>query len=172
MAATATKSVLNERYERHKKKASLLQRAISAAGREIGAIPAVLDPERKDNGRRNLRVWIEEYCAKAVHLGWSRTDAKEMVIQSVRGSAMFAERSSVHPAEMRNLVTSPGGTTADAIYQLDKGGFRTVLSKAVMAAHERSVALGELDEARSKAPPARARRSGRTVKRKAAAKRR
>ena len=72
MAATATQSVLNERYERHKKKASLLQRAISAAGREIGAIPAVLDSERKDNGRRNLRVWIEEYCARAVHLGWSQ----------------------------------------------------------------------------------------------------
>ena len=67
---------------------------------------------------------------------------------------MFAERSPVHPAEMRNMVTSPGGTTADAIYQLDKGAFRTVLSKAVMAAHERSVALGELDEARSQAAKA------------------
>ena len=67
---------------------------------------------------------------------------------------MFAERSPVHLAEMRDMVTSPGGTTADAIYQLDKGAFRTVLSKAVMAAHERSVALGELDEARSQAAKA------------------
>ena len=124
------------------------------------------------SGPAYVFMLMEALIDAAVHLGWSRTDAKEMVIQTVRGSAMFAERSSVHPAEMRNLVTSPGGTTADAIYQLDKGGFRTVLSKAVMAAHERSVALGELDEARSKAPPARARRSGRTVKRKAAAKRR
>ena len=62
---------------------------------------------------------------------------------------MFAERSALHPAEMRNMVTSPGGTTADAVYQLEKGGFRTVLSKAVLAAYQRSVALGALDDAQS-----------------------
>ena len=55
--ATVAQSVLNERYEQ---KVSLLQRAISAAGREIGDIPAVLDPARKKNGRRNLRLWIED----------------------------------------------------------------------------------------------------------------
>ncbi len=103
------------------------------------------------SGPAYVFMLMEALIDAAVHLGWSRSDAKEMVIQTVRGSAMFAERSPVHPAEMRNMVTSPGGTTADAIYQLDKGAFRTVLSKAVMAAHERSVALGELDEARSQA---------------------
>ena len=78
-----------------------------------------------------------------------------MVIQTVRGSAIFAERSALHPAEMRNMVTSPGGTTADAIYQLEKGAFRTVLSKAVMAAYRRSVALGGLDETNSPPVPKR-----------------
>ncbi|MEO2194616.1 MAG: pyrroline-5-carboxylate reductase, partial [bacterium] len=82
------------------------------------------------SGPAYVFMLMEALIDAAVHLGWSRNDAKDMVIQTVRGSAMFAERSPVHPAEMRNMVTSPGGTTADAIYQLDKGGFRTVLSKA------------------------------------------
>lgn len=101
------------------------------------------------SGPAYVFMLMEALIDAAVHLGWSRNDAKDMVVQTVRGAAMFAERSPVHPAEMRNMVTSPGGTTADAIYQLDKGGFRTVLSKAVMAAHQRSVALGDLDEAKA-----------------------
>jgi pyrroline-5-carboxylate reductase len=46
------------------------------------------------------------------------------------------------PAELRNMVTSPGGTTAEAIYQMEKDGLRTVLSKAVWAAYQRATALG------------------------------
>ncbi len=60
---------------------------------------------------------------------------------------------------MRNLVTSPGGTSADAIYQLEKGGFRTVLSKAVLAAYQRSVALGAPNDAAAPAAPARKRKT-------------
>ncbi|HCQ99818.1 MAG TPA: hypothetical protein DIU48_10385, partial [Acidobacteria bacterium] len=101
------------------------------------------------SGPAYVFMLMEALVDAAVHLGWSRTDAREMVVQTVRGSAMFAERSALHPAEMRNMVTSPGGTTADAIYQLEKGGFRTVLSKAVLAAYQRSVALGSLDNAQS-----------------------
>lgn len=88
---------------------------------------------------------MEALIDAAVHLGFSRADARELVVQTVRGSAIFAQKSSVHPAEMRNLVTSPGGTSAEALYQLEKGGFRTVLSKAVLAAYQRSVALGDLN---------------------------
>ena len=85
---------------------------------------------------------MEALIDAGVHLGFSRSDARELVVQTIRGSAMFAERSTVHPAEMRNMVTSPGGTSAEALYQLEKGGFRTVISDAVLAAHRRSVALG------------------------------
>ena len=98
------------------------------------------------SGPAYVFLLMEALIDAAVHLGWSRADAREMVIQTVKGSAMFAERSSVHPAEMRNMVTSPGGTSAEAIYQLEKGGFRTVLSKAVLAAYQRSVALGAANE--------------------------
>ena len=115
------------------------------------------------SGPAYVFMLIEALIDAAVHLGWSQSEAREMVIQTVRGSAIFAERSALHPAEMRNMVTSPGGTTADAIYQLEKGAFRTVLSKAVMAAYRRSVALGGLDETNSapvsKRKPTRKKRS-------------
>jgi pyrroline-5-carboxylate reductase len=87
---------------------------------------------------------MEALIDAAVHLGFSRADARRLVLQTVRGSALYAQRSTHHPAELRNLVTSPGGTSAHALYQLEKGGFRTVLSKAVWAAYQRSAALGSL----------------------------
>jgi pyrroline-5-carboxylate reductase len=121
------------------------------------------------SGPAYVFLLMEALIDAAVHLGWSRADAREMVIQTVKGSAMFAERSPVHPAEMRNMVTSPGGTSADAIYQLEKGGFRTVLSKAVLAAYQRSVALGAVNEA---AAPSAAPSPTRKTTRKPRAKRR
>jgi pyrroline-5-carboxylate reductase len=88
---------------------------------------------------------MEALIDAAVHLGFSRADARTLVLETVRGSATYALKSTLHPAELRNLVTSPGGTSAHALYQLEKGGFRTVLSKAVWAAFQRSVALGALN---------------------------
>ena len=61
------------------------------------------------SGPAYVFLLMEALIDAAVHLGWSRADARDMVIQTVRGAAMFAERSPVHPAEMRNMVTSPGG---------------------------------------------------------------
>ncbi len=96
---------------------------------------------------------MEALIDAAVHLGFSRADARGLVVQTIRGSAHFAERSTVHPAEMRNMVTSPGGTSADALYQLEKGAFRTVISKAVLAAYRRSVELGRLSAKLAPAQP-------------------
>jgi len=54
-----------------------------------------------------------------VHLGFSRRQARTLVIQTVLGSAKFAQQSDLHLAQLRNMVTSPGGTSAEAIYQLE-----------------------------------------------------
>ena len=89
-------------------------------------------------------LMMEALIDAAVHLGFSRRDARELVVQTIRGAAIYAEHQPVHPAELRNRVTSPGGTTAEALYQLEKGSFRTIMSKAVVAAFRRSVALGEM----------------------------
>ena len=90
-------------------------------------------------------LMMEALIDAAVHLGFSRKDARELVVQTIRGAAIYAEHQPVHPAELRNRVTSPGGTTAEALYQLEKGSFRTIMSKAVLAAYNRSVSLGEMN---------------------------
>lgn len=86
---------------------------------------------------------MEALVDAGVHMGFSRHAAQELVQQTMLGSVMFAQESQKHPAELRNMVTSPGGTSAAAIYQMEKGSLRTVLSKAVWAAYQRAVALGE-----------------------------
>ncbi len=86
---------------------------------------------------------MEALTDAGVHLGFSRDMSKELVQETMLGAVLFAMESDLHPAELRNMVTSPGGTSADAIYQMEKGGLRTVLSKSVFAAYKKAVALGE-----------------------------
>ena len=86
---------------------------------------------------------LEALVDAAVHLGFGRDVAHDIVIETMRGSILYAEKTGKHPAELRNMVTSPGGTSAEAIYQMEKGSLRTVLSKAVWAAYQKSCLLGE-----------------------------
>jgi pyrroline-5-carboxylate reductase len=85
---------------------------------------------------------MEALVDAGVHLGFSRRVAEELVLRTVEGSAAFARQSGRHLAELRNMVTSPGGTSAAAIYELEKGTMRTVLSRAVYAAFVRTRELG------------------------------
>jgi pyrroline-5-carboxylate reductase len=85
---------------------------------------------------------MESLVDAGVHLGFSREVARELVVQTMLGATLFAQESHKHPAELRNMVTSPGGTSAEAIYQMEKGSLRTVLSKAVWAAYQKAEALG------------------------------
>ncbi len=87
-------------------------------------------------------MFMEAMIDAGVHLGFSRRVAEKLVYQTVRGSVDYAMEAGEHPAHMRNQVTSPGGTSAEAIYHLEKGGLRTVVSRAIWAAYRRSVALG------------------------------
>lgn len=86
---------------------------------------------------------MEALIDAGVHMGFSRHVAQELVHQTLLGSVLFARESHRHPAELRNMVTSPGGTSAEAIYQMEKGGLRTVLSKAVWSAYQRAESLGK-----------------------------
>ncbi|HNR97342.1 MAG TPA: pyrroline-5-carboxylate reductase [Anaerolineae bacterium] len=87
-------------------------------------------------------LFMEALVDAGVHLGFSRRVSQRLVKQTILGSALFAQQSQLHPAELRNMVTSPGGTTAEALYQLEKGGVRTVLSRAVWAAYQKTRILG------------------------------
>ena len=88
-------------------------------------------------------LFMEALVDAGVHLGFSRRVAEQLVVQTVKGSVDFYRHSPSHMARLRNQVTSPGGTTAEALYYLEKAGFRTAISRAVWAAYLRSVALGQ-----------------------------
>jgi pyrroline-5-carboxylate reductase len=90
---------------------------------------------------------MEALIDAGVHLGFPRELAHDLVVETLIGSAEFALRSDMHPAQLRNAVTSPGGTSAAAIYELEKGRIRTVFSDAVWAAYRRTLELGERLEA-------------------------
>jgi pyrroline-5-carboxylate reductase len=98
-------------------------------------------------GPTYLFAVMEALIDAGVHLGFPRELAHDLVVETLIGSAEYAAQSELHPAQLRNLVTSPGGTSAAAIYELEKGRLRTVLSDAVWAAYRRTLELGERLEA-------------------------
>jgi pyrroline-5-carboxylate reductase len=85
---------------------------------------------------------MEALIDAAVHLGFPRHIAHDLVIETLEGSTAFAKATAQHPAVLRNMVTSPGGTSAAAIHELESGRLRTVLSEAVWASYRRTVELG------------------------------
>lgn len=128
-----------------------------AQEREVGALFAALGKAMRVENERQIDMAtalsatgptyvflvMEALVDAGVHLGFSRHVAQDLVQQMMLGSVLFAMESHKHPAELRNMVTSPGGTSAEAIYQMEKGSLRTVLSKAVWSAYQRAEALGK-----------------------------
>ena len=88
-------------------------------------------------------LFTEALIDAGVHMGFPRRIAEQLVLQTVRGSVSYYHHAERHPATLRNQVTSPGGTSAEALYYLEKAGFRTAISRAVWAAYQRSLELGK-----------------------------
>ncbi|RMF44826.1 MAG: pyrroline-5-carboxylate reductase [Anaerolineae bacterium] len=92
-------------------------------------------------------LFMEAMVDAGVHLGFPRRIAEKLVAHTLRGSVDYYLQhmdngSSLHLAHLRNQVTSPAGTSAAALYYLEKAGFRTAISRAIWAAYERSRDLG------------------------------
>jgi pyrroline-5-carboxylate reductase len=94
-------------------------------------------------GPTYLFAVMEALIDAGVHMGFPRELAHDLVVATLVGSSEFAARSDLHPAQLKNAVTSPGGTSAAAIYELEKGRIRTVFSDAVWAAYRRTLELGQ-----------------------------
>jgi len=86
-------------------------------------------------------VFIEALTDAGVELGLPVHVARHLASQTVLGSAALQRESGKHPAELRNMVTSPGGTTAAGRAALEMGGFRANVAEAVRAAFERGEEL-------------------------------
>jgi pyrroline-5-carboxylate reductase len=88
-------------------------------------------------------LFTEALIDAGVHMGFPRRIAEQLVLKTIRGSVDYYYQAERHPATLRNQVTSPGGTSAEALYYLEKAGFRTAISRAIWAAYQRSLELGK-----------------------------
>lgn len=89
---------------------------------------------------------VEAMIDAGVHMGFNRRDAQKMVLQTIEGSIELMRTTGSHSAELKNRVTSPGGTTAAGLYELEKAAVRAILSRAIFAAYRRSQELGAISE--------------------------
>jgi pyrroline-5-carboxylate reductase len=87
-------------------------------------------------------LFVEALVEAAVDIGLPRDTAQEMVIQTMLGSGHLIRKSGKDPAELRRMVTSPGGTTAEALRQFEKGAFNELVKRVVKAAYDRAKQLG------------------------------
>jgi pyrroline-5-carboxylate reductase len=78
----------------------------------------------------------------AVKLGFTPETAQTLVMQTVMGSTHLLQKSGKTPQELRRMVTSPGGTTAEAINTFEKGGFTQLVASAINAAYLKAKQLG------------------------------
>lgn len=85
---------------------------------------------------------IEALADAAVHIGLPREMAEELVVQTVLGTARLAQETDKRPKELRDMVTSPGGTTAEGLLKLEEGELGALLARAVIAAYEKAKELG------------------------------
>jgi pyrroline-5-carboxylate reductase len=118
---------------------------LSSLGREVFV------PEEKfvdmatavsGSGPAFVLMVVESLVDAGVHIGLPREQAEELVLQTVLGTALLTQKSGRHPAELRNLVTSPGGTSVEGLLELEQGGLRALFTQAVVAAYEKARELG------------------------------
>ena len=114
------------------------------------AVVEVADDEAVDlatalhgSGPAYVYLLVEAMVDAAVRMGMKREDATKLVLATVSGSARYAIETGIHPVELRNAVTSPSGTTAAALAELEAAGIRAAIDDAVQAAFDRAQELGE-----------------------------
>jgi len=95
------------------------------------------------SGPAYVFLFVESLVEAAVHIGLPHDIAQELILETLLGSGHLIQKSGKEPSELRRMVTSPGGTTAEALLQLEKGGFSDLILQAVIAAHNKSRSLGD-----------------------------
>ena len=129
-----------------KEQREMAQQILGALGEEIFVEDeSYLDMATALSGTGPAYIFLftEALIDAGVHMGFPRRIAEQLVLQTIKGSVSYYHQAERHPATLRNQVTSPGGTSAEALYYLEKAGFRTAISRAVWAAYQRSLELGK-----------------------------
>lgn len=94
------------------------------------------------SGPAYIFLFVESLIDAAIEIGLPQNVAEELVLQTLLGSGYLIQKSDRTPAELRRMVTSPGGTTAEALLKLEEGGFHDLIKQAVMAAYHKAQRLG------------------------------
>ncbi len=94
------------------------------------------------SGPAYVFLFIEALIDAGVYLGMPRDMARKLTLQTVAGSTRLVDETALHPAQLKDMVTSPGGTTIEALRTFERGRFRATVIDAVKAAYEKSQALG------------------------------
>lgn len=111
--------------------------AFALEERHLDAVTAL-----SGSGPAYVFLFIESLVAGGVNMGLSQEVALELAVQTVLGSAAMARQTKQHLAQLRDAVTSPGGTTIAGLCALEQGAFRATVMQAIARATERSIALG------------------------------
>jgi pyrroline-5-carboxylate reductase len=123
------------------KQREMAQAILGALGKEI-----YVDDEKyldmatalSGSGPAYVFLFIEAFIDAGVHIGLPRDVAQKLVLQTVLGSTHAVQETGKHPAELRNMVTSPGGTTTEALLRLEKGGLRSLMLETITAAYDKA----------------------------------
>lgn len=129
-------------HDRHQE---IAQQLFSAVGEVVEVPETLMDAVTglSGSGPAYVAMMVEALSDGGVAAGLPRAIATQMALQTVRGTVQLLQSTKMHPAELKDRVTSPGGTTIAGITQLENAGFRAALIKAVVAAATRSQELGK-----------------------------
>ena len=97
------------------------------------------------SGPAYVFMFLEAMIDAGVYIGLSREMSSKLATQTILGSIELVNITGTQPAELRAMVTSPGGTTAEAIFALEEEGFRSAILTAVNAAYKKAILLGNND---------------------------
>lgn len=138
---TATEKTPPERVEETRELLQAIGKEVYVPGEKYVDMATGLS----GSGPAYVFLFIEALTDAGVQVGLSRDIAATLATQTVLGSAQLLQQSGRHPAELRNAVTSPGGTTAEGLMSLESNRFRAAVMEAVESAYEKAVQLGEED---------------------------
>jgi len=95
------------------------------------------------SGPAYVFLFIEALIDAGVYVGLPRDTARTLALQTVYGSTKLVMETGLHPGQLKDMVVSPGGTTAEGLQALEKGGVPGIIVEAVDAAYRKSVRLGQ-----------------------------
>jgi len=124
---------------------AITQQICNAVGKALVMEEKLLDAVTglSGSGPAFVFLFIEALADAGVQVGLSRQDATTLAVQTVLGASKMVEQTGEHTTILKNKVTSPGGTTAAGLYELESGGLKVAIANAVIAATKRSTELSK-----------------------------